>query len=43
MTQTICSLTKEDEGQVQQDDKKEGMKLTKDKTGDKPEKRRGFC
>ena len=36
-------IKEEDEGQVQQDDKKEGMKLTKDKTGDKPEKRRGFC
>ena len=36
-------IKEEDEGQVQQDDKKEGMKLTKDKTGDKPEKKRGFC
>ena len=36
-------IKEEDEGQVQQDDKKEGMKLTKDKTADKPEKRRGFC
>ena len=36
-------IKEEDEGQVQQDDKKEVMKLTKDKTGDKPEKRRGFC
>ena len=36
-------IKEEDEGQVQQDDKKEGMKLTKDKAGDKPEKRRGFC
>ena len=37
------TIKEEDEGQVQQDDKKEGMKLTKDNTGEKPEKRRGFC
>ena len=36
-------IKEEDDVQVQQDDKKEGMKLTKEKAENKQHKRRGFC